>query len=71
MRSPLAISNRRSICRRAPPTVACSSRTQRIDAELHVIDPGKAAVGFEIDACLRSESGAIGCANDVRRRATG
>ena len=30
---------------------------QRIDAELHVIDPGRAAVGFEIDACLRSESG--------------
>jgi len=44
---------------------------QRIDAELHVIDPGKAAIGFEIDACLRSESGTIGCANDARRRATG
>ena len=28
---------------------------QRIDAELHVIDPGKAAIGFEIDACLRAE----------------
>jgi hypothetical protein len=42
---------------------------QRIDAELHVIDPGKAAIGFEIDACLRSESGSIGCANDARRRA--
>ena len=44
---------------------------QRIDAELQVIDPGKAAIGFEIDACLRSESGAIGCANDARRRAAG
>jgi predicted Zn finger-like uncharacterized protein len=44
---------------------------QRIDAELHVIDPGKAAIGFEIDACLRSESGTIGCANDARRRAAG
>ena len=42
---------------------------QRIDAELHVIDPGKAAIGFEIDACLRGEGGAIGCANDARRRA--
>jgi len=41
---------------------------QRIDGELHVIDPGRAAVGFEIDACLRSESGQIGCANQVRRR---
>ncbi|MEJ0086669.1 MAG: zinc-ribbon and DUF3426 domain-containing protein [Pseudomonadota bacterium] len=44
---------------------------QRIDAELHVIDPGKAAIGFEIDACLRDESGAIGCANDARRRSAG
>jgi predicted Zn finger-like uncharacterized protein len=44
---------------------------QRIDAELHVIDPGKAAIGFEIDACLRGESGSIGCANEARRRAAG
>jgi predicted Zn finger-like uncharacterized protein len=44
---------------------------QRIDAELHVIDPGKAAIGFEIDACLRSDGGAIGCANDARRRSAG
>ena len=42
---------------------------QRIDAELHVIDPSKTAYGFEIDACLRSESGQIGCANEARRRA--
>jgi predicted Zn finger-like uncharacterized protein len=44
---------------------------QRIDAELHVIDPGKAAIGFEIDACLKGESGSIGCANDARRRSAG
>ena len=44
---------------------------QRIDGELHVIDPGRAAVGFEIDACLRSEAGQIGCANDLRHRAPG
>lgn len=44
---------------------------QRIDAELHVIDPGKAAIGFEIDACLRADSGNIGCANDARRRSAG
>jgi predicted Zn finger-like uncharacterized protein len=44
---------------------------QRIDAELHVIDPGKAAIGFEIDACLKGESGNIGCANDARRRSAG
>ena len=44
---------------------------QRIDAELHVIDPGKAAIGFEIDACLRGDGGNIGCANDARRRSAG
>ncbi len=44
---------------------------QRIDAELHVIDPGKAAIGFEIDACLRGEGGSIGCSNDARRRSAG
>jgi len=44
---------------------------QRIDGELHVIDPGRAAFGFEIDACLRAESGQIGCANDARRRPPG
>ena len=42
---------------------------QRIDAELHVVDPGKAAEGFEIDACLRAENGVVGCATDARRRA--
>jgi len=41
---------------------------QRIDAELHVMDPGQQAVGFEIDACLRAENGSVGCANDLRNR---
>ncbi len=44
---------------------------QRIDAELHVIDPGRAAIGFEIDACLRAENGAIGCKSDLRGRPAG
>ena len=44
---------------------------QRIDVELHVVDPNKAAIGFEIDACLRGEGGDIGCANEARRRAAG
>jgi predicted Zn finger-like uncharacterized protein len=43
----------------------------RIDAVLHVLDPGRAAIGFEIDACLKNSSGGIGCANDARRRAAG
>jgi len=42
---------------------------QRIDAELHVMDPGQAAVGFEIDACLSSANGTVGCAHDARNRA--
>jgi len=41
---------------------------QRIDVELHVVDSNKAAIGFEIDACLRGEGGVIGCSNDARRR---
>lgn len=41
---------------------------QRIDVELHVIDPGKAAIGFELDACLRGDNGSIGCAHDARPR---
>lgn len=44
---------------------------QRIDAELHVIDPGRAAIGFEIDACLRAQNGAIGCKSDLRARPAG
>jgi len=39
---------------------------QRIDAEVHVLDPGKTAMGFVIDACLRSASGGIGCTADAR-----
>ena len=44
---------------------------QRIDAELQVADPGRAAIGFEIDACLRAENGAIGCASDARKLPAG
>jgi predicted Zn finger-like uncharacterized protein len=44
---------------------------QRIDAELHVVDPGRSAFNFEVDACLRGEGGAIGCSNDIRRRTAG
>jgi predicted Zn finger-like uncharacterized protein len=37
---------------------------QRIDAEMTFKDPGREAVGFEIDACLPQASGRIACAND-------
>jgi hypothetical protein len=38
---------------------------QRIDAEVTFKDPGRDAVGFEIDACLPTPEGRIACANDA------
>ncbi len=38
---------------------------QRIDAEMTFKDPGRDAVGFEIDACLPAPGGRIACANDA------
>lgn len=38
----------------------------RIDTEVRVVDPGRAAEGYIIDACLHGEGGAVGCAADVR-----
>jgi predicted Zn finger-like uncharacterized protein len=38
---------------------------QRIDAEMSFKDPGRDAVGFEIDACLSTPEGRIACANDA------
>jgi predicted Zn finger-like uncharacterized protein len=40
---------------------------QRIDAEIAIVDPGKDAVGFEIDVCLRGDSGTK-CANEQARQ---
>ncbi len=42
---------------------------QRVDAEIRVVDPGRSAIGFEVDACLRSAAGIVTCSNDARRRA--
>ncbi|HEX7416779.1 MAG TPA: DUF3426 domain-containing protein, partial [Steroidobacteraceae bacterium] len=41
---------------------------QRIDTELALVDPGQNAVGFELDACLRSPGGALHCASQTRDR---
>jgi predicted Zn finger-like uncharacterized protein len=41
---------------------------QRVDAEVRVLDPGKSAMGFVIDACLRSSNGSIGCTADARAK---
>jgi predicted Zn finger-like uncharacterized protein len=43
----------------------------RIDTEVRVVDPGRAAEGYIIDACLRSEAGTVGCAADVRAPTAG
>jgi predicted Zn finger-like uncharacterized protein len=37
---------------------------RRIDAEVVIVDPGKDAVGFEIDVCLRDDERHVRCAND-------
>jgi hypothetical protein len=37
---------------------------RRIDAEVVIVDPGKDAVGFEIDVCLRDDEHRVRCAND-------
>lgn len=37
---------------------------QRADAEIHIVDPGKDAVGFEMDVCLPMD-GSIRCASQV------
>lgn len=37
---------------------------RRVDAEVVIVDPGKDAVGFEIDVCLRDDERHINCAND-------
>ena len=41
---------------------------QRVDTDIRVIDPGRAAMGFEIDACLPNPNETVRCANDERRR---
>jgi predicted Zn finger-like uncharacterized protein len=50
-----------------PPT-ALLGTDQRIDAELAFVDPGAAAVGFELDACLPLAGGGVACTNDASAR---
>jgi len=40
-----------------------------VDASAAFVDPGQAAVGFELDACLRLRTGLVVCANDPGRPA--
>lgn len=48
--------------RGTPPRLLAAD--QRIDTQLLLADPGQSAVGFEIDACLRADDGALRCASD-------
>jgi len=45
----------------APSTLLAAG--SRVDATMVFVDPGPQAVGFEIDACLRQESGEVACAH--------
>jgi predicted Zn finger-like uncharacterized protein len=38
---------------------------ERVDAQMAFVDPGRDAVGFEIDACLPTLSARVHCANDA------
>ncbi len=52
---------------RGAPTGKFLDAGQRVDAEIAVVDPGKDAVGFEMDVCLRAARERIVCAGDLRR----
>lgn len=43
---------------------ALLSSGERVDAQMAFVDPGRDAVGFEIDACLPSVNARVHCAND-------
>jgi predicted Zn finger-like uncharacterized protein len=53
---------------RADSPVPLLSAGQRIDTEMAFVDPGRNAVGFEIDACLPAPYGGVACANDPGSR---
>src|ERR1700722_4523294 len=50
----------------APPAAdALLPAGERVDAQMAFVDPGRDAVGFEIDACLPSLSAQVHCANET------
>jgi predicted Zn finger-like uncharacterized protein len=49
-------------------TAALLPPGERVDAQMAFVDPGKNAVGFEIDACLAAPSARVHCANDAAAR---
>ena len=49
---------------RGAPQVTLMAPEQRVDVQVAFRDPGQAATGFEIDACMAGHAGVITCAND-------
>ena len=49
----------------APAAEALLPAGERVDAEMAFVDPGRDAVGFEIDACLPTPNARVHCANDA------
>lgn len=49
---------------RGAPQVSLIAPGQRVDLQVAVRDPGQAATGFEIDACMSRHDHTVTCAND-------
>jgi predicted Zn finger-like uncharacterized protein len=49
---------------RGAPQVSLMAPGQRVDVQVAFQDPGQAATGFEIDACMASHAHTVTCAND-------
>ena len=49
---------------RGAPQVSLMAPGQRVDVQVAFQDPGQAATGFEIDACMAGQHHTVTCAND-------
>jgi predicted Zn finger-like uncharacterized protein len=53
---------------RGAPPVSLMAPGQRVDVQVAFQDPGQAATGFEIDACMARRDHTVSCANDPGSR---
>jgi hypothetical protein len=53
---------------RGAPQVSLIAPGQRVDVQVAFQDPGQAATGFEIDACMARRDRTVSCANDPSSR---
>ncbi|HTB65486.1 MAG TPA: zinc-ribbon and DUF3426 domain-containing protein [Steroidobacteraceae bacterium] len=53
---------------RGAPQVSLMAPGQRVDVQVAFQDPGQAATGFEIDACMAHRDHTVSCANDPSSR---